>query len=56
MITASAPVTIPATAPGKLVLFQYKDITTNGPNAAPKPAHALDTSPMTVLFGFHAMM
>ena len=26
MITASAPVTIPATAPGKLVLFQNKDI------------------------------
>ena len=28
----------------------------SGPKAAPKPAHALDTSPMTVLFGFHAMM
>ena len=49
------PETIPATAPVRFVLLQNSDITTVGPNAAPRPAHALDTSPMILLFGFHAI-
>ena len=42
----------PAIAPGRLVLFQKRLITTNGPNAAPSLAQASDTSAMTELFGY----
>ena len=56
MITARPPDIIPAIAPGLFVRFQNRDNTTSGPNAAPKPAHALDTSPMMELFGFSAMI
>ena len=56
MITVRPPETIPATAPARFVLLQNRDITTVGPKAAPRPAHALDTSPIILLFGFHAMI
>src|SRR5699024_596663 len=47
-------VTIPAIAPFLLKPFQYNDINTRGPNAAPKPAQALPTKFKIVSFGVHA--
>ena len=38
------------------VRLQYKDMSTVGPNAEPKPAQALETSPIMELLGFNAMI
>ena len=49
------PETIPARAPHNVVLFQNKENSTTGPNAAPKPAHAKLTISNTELSGFLAI-
>lgn len=55
MMTTMAPDNIPLTAPVLLNPFQYKDKSTSGPNAAPKPAHALPTRPKMVSLGDQAI-
>lgn len=44
MNTMLPPVSIPAIAPALVVLFQKSDKIMSGPNVAPKPAHAKDTT------------
>ena len=44
-----APVTMPAMAPGRFVRFQKRPRRMTGPNAAPKPAQAKETSCITTL-------
>ncbi|MCY1460271.1 hypothetical protein D9M71_778190 [compost metagenome] len=39
-ITVSAPTTIPASAPLRVMPFHSTEINTTGPKAAPKPAQA----------------
>ena len=46
---------MPASAPCLLERLQNSAVSTTGPNAAPKPAHAKDTIPKTELFGSLAM-
>ena len=38
--TVTAPVSIPATAPGSVVRRQYSEHSMSGPKDAPKPAQA----------------
>ena len=42
--TDAAPTSIPAIPPCSVVRFQYRENSTRGPNDAPNPAHAYDTT------------
>ena len=48
------PVIMPAMAPARLERFQNRERSMTGPNAAPKPAQAKETTRNTELSGFHA--
>ena len=54
--TITAPPIIPAIAPYLFILFQNTDVITTGPNEAPSPAHAFETSPKTELSGSNAII
>ena len=53
--TITPPETIPAMAPALVVRFQNSANSTSGPNAAPKPAHAKDTTRKMELSSSSAM-
>ena len=55
-ITTTAPATIPLIAPARVKSFQYKEQSTKGLNAAPKPAQALPTKFSIVSFGCQAIV
>lgn len=47
--------TMPPMAPARVVRFRNREKSTSGPNVAPKPAHANDTSVKMMLFSSSAM-
>ena len=54
MKTTAPPVIMPASAPCLFARFQKSEKSITGPNAAPKPAHANETTRNTELLGAHA--
>ena len=54
MKTTAPPVIMPASAPCLFARFQKSEKSITGPNAAPKPAHANETTRNTELLGSHA--
>ena len=53
--TITPPATIPDIAPASVLLFQNNAQSITAPKAAPNPAHANDTIPNTLEFGFLAI-
>ena len=53
--TVAPPSTIPASAPARVVRLTNSAANITGPNAAPNPAQAYDTSPNTDEFGSRAI-